>query len=265
MNAYLTLEPTAWDRRLGPMVFVSLAVHALFTLAILFWPMGRAIPVGMRFMEAELVPGVPVAPVPRGVPEGRERYVPPDAKEAKDEQAPPPKPEPPPAKSSEMKLPVANPTARQKDADKDRAKMERQMDSAVERIRSRKQVNQQFGDPEGTPGTQADYGQTSMQSKMLMLYLNKIKQAVSENWVLPPGISANAKIKVVVFFRLDARGGIFDAKLDRSSGYAGADQTCLQAFKKAAPFPPPPPSIAPGLQTEGIALIFQPGGKGAAQ
>ena len=258
MNAYLSLESTLWNRRLGSMIAVSLAAHVLFALAVLFWPAEKLRPVGMRFIAAEFVPGVPISPLPKGVPESRERYAPPDAEKPAAEKSPPPEPAVPPvAKSREMALPVTNPTARQKE----REKIERQMDTAIARIRTRKQVGRQFGDREGIPGTQADYGESSMQDRILMLYLARIQQAVSQNWVRPMGIPANAKVKVVIFFRIDVRGGIFDARLDRSSGYAGADQTALQALKKSAPFASPPASIASGLQGEGIALIFEPGGR----
>jgi TonB family protein len=253
MNRSLTLEPTLFDRRLGPMVGVSLAAHVLLALALFFAPMGTSRPIGMRFLEAQLVPGVPISPVPKGVPESRERFSPPDAEDAAEDEAPsaPTPEERLVRKSDEMTLPIANPTVRQKE----RERLAKQTDSAIERIRKRK-AKDQFGDPEGVPGTQADYGEMGMDDRILMLYLARITKAVQQNWVRPMGVPETAKVNVSIFLRIDAGGGVFDARIDRTCGYAAADRTALQALQKSAPFPPPPPSVAASIRREGVALIF---------
>ncbi len=84
-------------------------------------------------------------------------------------------------------------------------------------------------------------------------FFNRVKQAVAENWDPmgaarprdPDGSKYFYKDRTtVVAVTLDARGGIRDIKVDRSSGLPFLDQTAIEAFEKAQPFVNPPPGLA---------------------
>lgn len=233
-------------RRLAIMVTASAWAHlALFALLFLI-PGSAPRQVGLRFIEARIVPGVPMSPLPKGTA----KAVIPEVKEP-EKAAPEIKVKP---ENKQMPLPVKTPTKMQKEEEK--VHKPHTIDSAIERIRQKK-LNEQLGDPEGEPGTQPYPGMGGVQDRLLNMYLAKLKTKVELNWVRPLGIPKTAAVKVRIFFRLDSSGGVVNPRLEKSSGYASADRSAMSALKKAAPFDPPPQSIGSALHREGIALIFE--------
>jgi protein TonB len=60
----------------------------------------------------------------------------------------------------------------------------------------------------------------------------------------------------LVGFRLDSAGELLSAEIARSSGSALHDRAALAALRAAAPFPPPPPTIAPDRLAFTLPFVF---------
>ncbi|MBI5554843.1 MAG: TonB C-terminal domain-containing protein [Elusimicrobia bacterium] len=71
-----------------------------------------------------------------------------------------------------------------------------------------------------------------------LYYLNIIQKNVSANWNF--AYEGTVHQKVVVFFKIDKNGKIYDSEVEKSSGIAFLDQSALRAVLLASPFPPLP-------------------------
>ncbi len=71
-----------------------------------------------------------------------------------------------------------------------------------------------------------------------LYYLNIIQKNVSANWNFE--YEGMVHQKVVVFFKIDKSGKVYDSKVEKSSGIAFLDQSALRAVLLSSPFPPLP-------------------------
>lgn len=69
-------------------------------------------------------------------------------------------------------------------------------------------------------------------------YLGAIERKISRNWF--SAVSQKTTLSCVVYFRLNSRGGISSARVEKSSGNRYFDRAALQAVRSSAPFPPLP-------------------------
>lgn len=71
-----------------------------------------------------------------------------------------------------------------------------------------------------------------------LYYLNIIQKKVTANWNFD--YEGVVHQKVVVFFKIDKFGKIYDQKVEQSSGISFLDQSALRAVLLSSPFPPLP-------------------------
>ncbi len=71
-----------------------------------------------------------------------------------------------------------------------------------------------------------------------LYYLNIIQKKVTANWNFD--YEGSVHQKVVVFFKIDKTGQIYDQKVENSSGIAFLDQSAVRAVLLSSPFPPLP-------------------------
>ncbi len=71
-----------------------------------------------------------------------------------------------------------------------------------------------------------------------LYYLNIIQKNVSANWNFEYAGAVHQK--VVVFFKIDKNGQVYDSKVEKSSGISFLDQSALRAVLLSSPFPPLP-------------------------
>jgi TonB family protein len=93
-----------------------------------------------------------------------------------------------------------------------------------------------------------------MKDPVCVAYLKMIRDRVYARWSVPQEANAG---RVILSFRID-RGGSAHNIREKHSDDAGLGKTCLQAFRHASPFPPPPPEIQ-YLVNKGIAATFHYG------
>ncbi|MFW6346634.1 MAG: cell envelope integrity protein TolA, partial [Halomonas sp.] len=65
-------------------------------------------------------------------------------------------------------------------------------------------------------------------------FINLVRQAVEQAWVIPPNVSSGASVEVTV--RLGPSGELFAASISQSSGDGAFDRSAIQAVESAAPF-----------------------------
>lgn len=82
-------------------------------------------------------------------------------------------------------------------------------------------------------------------------YLEMIRDRVYARWSIPEDIPAG---RVTLSFRIDRGGSAHDIRQKRTDD-PNLGTTCVQAFRHASPFPPPPPEIS-YLIDKGIAATF---------
>jgi hypothetical protein len=87
-----------------------------------------------------------------------------------------------------------------------------------------------------------------------LAYLRMIRDRVYARWSPPPEVGAG---KVDLKFRIDRGGSAHGLKIVRTDGKQ-LGSTCLQAFRHASPFPPPPKEIH-YLITRGLVATFTHG------
>jgi hypothetical protein len=85
-------------------------------------------------------------------------------------------------------------------------------------------------------------------------YLRMIRDRVYSRWTLGPNVAAG---EVQLKFRIDRGGSAHGLKLVRADGNE-LGSTCLQAFRHASPFPPPPRAIH-YIITKGLSATFKHG------
>jgi colicin import membrane protein len=147
---------------------------------------------------------------------------------------------------------------------------ERQIAAALERVKSRVQSQESVArdNPEfseeakgSRPITKGEAvgegGGGAVRGLEFILYTQRLQRRVQESWIVTekkPGLTAS------VSFKIQPDGEVQDVELMKSSGDGAFDQSVLRAVRKAAPFPPPPPSYAQEFATQKIVMNF--GGEG---
>lgn len=113
--------------------------------------------------------------------------------------------------------------------------MERHYQEALERIKKK------AAEPEGNPSP-----------GVFDLYLGLITERVRSFWTVPDGF-VDWDAEAVIRLKIDPRGRILFAKVERPSGNPVFDRSVLQAVYKAEPFPPPP-----GGKEMEVGFVFRP-------
>jgi TonB family protein len=93
-----------------------------------------------------------------------------------------------------------------------------------------------------------------MKDPVCVAYLKMIRDRVYARWSVPEEAKAG---RVILSFRID-RGGSAHNIREKHSDDSALGKTCVQAFRHASPFPPPPPEIQ-YLVNKGIAATFHYG------
>ncbi|RCV87419.1 cell envelope integrity protein TolA, partial [Billgrantia montanilacus] len=65
-------------------------------------------------------------------------------------------------------------------------------------------------------------------------FINLVRRAVEQAWVIPPGASGNLEATVQV--QLGPSGELFGATINQTSGDSSFDRSAIQAVEAAAPF-----------------------------
>ncbi|WP_373183470.1 cell envelope integrity protein TolA, partial [Halomonas campaniensis] len=65
-------------------------------------------------------------------------------------------------------------------------------------------------------------------------FINLVRRAVEQAWVIPPNVPSGASAEVAV--RLGPSGELFAASISQSSGDSAFDRSAIQAVEAAAPF-----------------------------
>ena len=103
------------------------------------------------------------------------------------------------------------------------------------------------GDGSGGPSAK-----NCTQDPACMAYLSLIRDRVAKRWNPDPGVPGGS---VRLSFRIDGSGAAYTIAMVKSDDpELGA--SCLEAFRFANPFPPPPASIA-YLLRQNIVAIFE--------
>jgi periplasmic protein TonB len=71
-----------------------------------------------------------------------------------------------------------------------------------------------------------------------LYYLNIIQKKVTANWNFD--YEGTVHQKVVVFFKIDKTGRVYDQKVEQTSGISFLDQSAIRAVLLSSPFPPLP-------------------------
>jgi len=241
--AYFTARP---DYALGRAFLLTFAVHAVL-LAFMF--------IGVRMQNRpgdtvtvelwEAPPPPPVVEAPKPPPPPKvEAPTPEPEPEVKKpeivEKAPPPKPKPkpeakaPPKDDLEKLLMREQVAMEQRKLDEER----RQIDEARRKADSEKTARQLAA---------------TARDKALNEYVNRIRFAVRQRWILPPDLQGNPQciFKVVQI----PSGDVIDVKLVKSSGNAAYDEAVHRAILASSPLPPPPAGVPFYRELE---LTFRP-------
>ena len=107
------------------------------------------------------------------------------------------------------------------------------------------------GDRGSLPGGAA---KDCREDPVCLAYLRMIRDRVYSRWNPPPEVGAG---KVDLRFRIDRGGSAHGLKVIRTDGKK-LGNTCLQAFRHASPFPPPPKEIH-YIITRGLVATFSHG------
>jgi len=89
------------------------------------------------------------------------------------------------------------------------------------------------------------------------LFSARVHEEIRSSWGVPANIPMDGTLETVVLFRLDAKGVVKDAVVERSSGNPAFDQFCVQAVLRSSPLTPPPPELVEEVSTSGIVVTFR--------
>jgi len=91
-------------------------------------------------------------------------------------------------------------------------------------------------------------------------YFGLISSRVKRNYDVSSTISDADRVKLVanIVIYIDASGNVLRTEWEQKSGNDLFDNAVKSAVSRAAPFPPPPQSLAASLSKQGVALKFRP-------
>jgi colicin import membrane protein len=244
--AYFRARP---DYGMGRAFMLAFAVHAVLLAVMFFGVRMQNRPgdtVSVELWEAPPPPPpAPVVEAPKPPPPKVEAPKPEPEPEVKKpeivEKAPPPKPKP---------KPEAKPAPPKDDIEKilmrEQVALEQQK---LNEERKRADEARRKAESERTARQLA----ASARDKALAEYVNRIRQKVKQNWILPQDVQGNpeAIFNVVQL----PTGEVLSVKLRKSSGNPALDAAIERAILKASPLPLPEPRSLFDRQLE---LVFRP-------
>lgn len=91
-------------------------------------------------------------------------------------------------------------------------------------------------------------------------YFGLMNSGIKRNYDVSSAISDAERVRLsaTVIIYVDANGRVTKSDFQQKSGNDLFDSAVMAAVQKASPFPPPPPSLAKALATQGVALKFRP-------
>ena len=248
--AYFTARP---DYGMGRAFLLAFAVHAVL-LAFMF------IGVRMQNRPGDTVtvelweappPPAPVVEAPKPPPPPPPKVEPPKPEPEPEvkkpeilEKAPPPKPKPKPK-------PEAKPAPKE---DIEKILMREQVAMEQEKLnQERRQADEARRKAESEK--MAQRLAATARDKALTEYVNRIRAAVRQRWILPPDLQGNPQciFKVVQL----PTGEVIEGRLQllKSSGNPAYDEAVRRAILAASPLPPPPAGVPFYRELE---LTFRP-------
>jgi TonB family protein len=88
-------------------------------------------------------------------------------------------------------------------------------------------------------------------------YLTQVEEMINRKWSPPTVMLPDAKMAVMVHFRINKRGEITVVEVEKSSGNDFFDQAALRAVYEAKRFPPFPPGLTEEALNVHYRFIFQ--------
>ena len=88
-------------------------------------------------------------------------------------------------------------------------------------------------------------------AEIMELWISEVTRRVIEKWERPKGTQASSEGRIRV--QIDGEGEILDWEWVESTVVKAVDKAIVRAFKKAAPFDPPPD---PGKAFQGVVFTF---------
>lgn len=85
-------------------------------------------------------------------------------------------------------------------------------------------------------------------------YLHTIKQTVTDNFIW---YKTGINFVTLVSMKIDPKGNVNNAKVEKSSGDFAYDQAVLRAIQKSNPLPPPPEQLVQLFLQENIEVNFE--------
>ncbi|MBI2487929.1 MAG: cell envelope integrity protein TolA [Deltaproteobacteria bacterium] len=90
------------------------------------------------------------------------------------------------------------------------------------------------------------------------LFVQRIREEIKDKWKIPQTFSIDENLRTEVVFRMDETGGVYDVRVENTSGNPAFDDFCVKAIYKAVPLTPPPPELLEVAKTEGVKVSFEP-------
>jgi colicin import membrane protein len=251
------------DNFFGPSALLALAVHVLLVAALMLgvhWQSRAPDVVTVELWRPPPEPVAQPAPPPKAAPPPKPEPPAPTPKpepridkpdialKAKPKPKPKPKPEPAPPPKPKPR-PKPEPVAKPKPAPPDETMAQRLLAEALQREqqtlsaeRERRQIRDQL-----------QRESQAARDRAMQTWIDKIRNQIRGNIVLPPGIQGNPEALVLV--TLLPNYEVLDAKLVISSGHRAYDDAVLRAIIKASPLPKPDTA---GLLQRSLQLKFRP-------
>ncbi|WP_158508778.1 cell envelope integrity protein TolA [Thermosulfidibacter takaii] len=111
---------------------------------------------------------------------------------------------------------------------------------ALRREKEREQSTEEEGSLVSAKGAGSEIAVSSASVKLdpvIYLYLSRLVSRIQLNWSLPEGITNK---EAIVSVKIDRSGRLVHLALEKSSGDALFDESCLRAVRKSFPFDPLP-------------------------
>jgi colicin import membrane protein len=246
---------------LGPSALLALAVHgALIVMLVVgvHWQSRAPDVVTVELWRAAPEPApapeppkaAPPAPPPRPVVEAK-----PEPRIEKPDiavKAPPPKPKPKVETRTPPKAEPAKPKPEAKAAPKPKPD-ERMAKELLAQALAREQAELSADRERDAIKAQLEREAQAAQTRAMQAWVDKIRQKIRGNIVLPPGLQGNPEAMVLV--TLLPSGDVLNSKLVISSGSSAYDDAVLRAILKSSPLPKPDSTA---LFQRDLKLTFRP-------
>jgi colicin import membrane protein len=219
----------------GPAAMLALAVHVLLVAALVVgvhWQSRAPDVVNVELWRAPPEPAPPPpkveppAPPPPAPPKAEPRIEKPDIavkeKPKPKPKPPPPKPEPKPVAKAKPAPPKPDESLAQQLLAQALAREDQQRAAERERQAIKDQLQRE---------------QLAAHNRAMATWVDKIRNQIRGNSVLPPDIRGNPQAEVLV--SLLPTGDVLEAKLLISSGHQAYDDAVLRAILKSSPLPKP--------------------------